>query len=198
MDFTVSTTMISICESSPPLLNIVESCNDSFNLTDPISIDRFGWVGEAHHYLPMAESFIPYIPNDSSGGVKKITLTKDVIWNTDCTFGVGASNNLRSVFTIPNDAITSKVSYDAFIVHILAASTMPSRVILTVRASGITSTIPQEPSGSQAAFPVNTIDHVGSGNVTMELSMTGASQRQWGLTKTATVHATLTYIVYDL
>ena len=147
----------------------------------------------------MAESFIPYIPNDSSGGVKKITLTKDVIWNTDCTFGAGASNNLRSVFTIPNDAIISKVSYDAFTVHILVASTMPSRVILTVRtSSGITSTIPQEPSGSQATFPVNTIDYVSPGTVTMELSMTGASQRQWGLTKMATVHATLTYIVYDL
>ena len=146
----------------------------------------------------MAESFIPYIPNDSSGGVKKITLTKDVIWNTDCTFGVGASNNLRSVFTIPNDAITSKVSYDAFTVHILAASIIPSRVILTVRASGITSTIPQAPSGSQATFPVNTIDHVGPGTVTMELSMTGASQHQWGLTKTVTAHVTLTYIVYDL
>ena len=190
--------MISICESSPPLLNLVESCNDWLNLSSLILYRLARPGGRSPPFSSMAESFIPYIPNDSSGGVKKITLTKDVIWNTDCTFGAGASNNLRSVFTIPDDAIISKVSYDAFTVHILAASTMPSRVILTVRASSTTSTIPQEPSGSQAKFPVDTIDYVSPGIVTMELSMTGASQRQWGLTKTVTVHATLTYIVYDL
>ena len=191
--------MISICESGPPLLNIVESCNDWLILSSLILYRLARPGGQSPPFSSMAESFIPYIPNDSSGGVKKITLTKDVIWNTDCTFGAGAFNNLRSVFTIPSDAIISKVSYDAFTVHILAASTMPSQVILTVRtSSGITSTIPQEPSGSQAKFPVNTIDYVSPGTVTMELSMSGASQRQWGLTETATVHVTLTYIVYDL
>ena len=53
MDFTVSTTMISICESNLPLLSFVESCNDSFNFADFISIDRLGLVGEAHQAEPI-------------------------------------------------------------------------------------------------------------------------------------------------
>ena len=189
--------MISICESSPPLLNFIKTCNVSFSLYQSHyhRLERPG--GRSPPLYSMAESFIPYIP-DTSGGTKVLTISGDATWLTDCLFGSGATNNTRPVFEIPTNALLCRISYYAFIVKIKAPSTLPSSVGLTISNGMHTHTeyISQNVTSTQVTFPANTVDWPADTNssISFLITMDGASQRQWGITQRVVINATLEYI----
>lgn len=147
----------------------------------------------------MAESFIPYIPDTSSGGTKVFTTSGDATWLTDCYFGAMATENTRPVFTIPSNALLCRISYDAFVVKIKTSSSLPSAVALTVINNGETHNehISQNVTSAHVTFPANTFDWpVGLGSrISFIIAMSGSSgQIQWGLTERVVINATLEYI----
>ena len=112
MDFTVSTTMISICESNLPLLSFVESCNDSFNFADFISIDRLGLVGEAHHYPSWELAINPFIPQQESGLAWTTIFDRTIsLANKYCiyvtTLPVNDVSNLGKLYRIRLETVTA-------------------------------------------------------------------------------------------